>query len=258
MDALDLSIGKLRDYVDKKRKDGRLIREMVCPKTIEELLSGLPIRVGEGAGPPIILKEDTFLELGNPSIGGCSFVLWTNDLSLIKGGQITLIGPGIQESSGKSMPFGQAILLAGKMLREENHLELEKAQYMILGEIEGYMIRSVPRRMWTRVSNKAGGEGFSFEHLGRALMAILRSKLPSLEAMEVIFVTSGKEDIEALESIAVEVEKVTTWFRKLKRSEDGLYECNTDDCDHCEEKTVCDTVREVRVLRNKKRFRKGK
>ena len=70
MEILDLCIGKLRDYVKKKREDGRLIREMVCPKTIEELLSGLPIRVGEAAGPKIILKEDTFVELGNPSIGG--------------------------------------------------------------------------------------------------------------------------------------------------------------------------------------------
>ncbi|MDP2724853.1 MAG: hypothetical protein Q8O44_01130, partial [Syntrophales bacterium] len=137
---------------------------------------------------------------------------------------------------------------------EEGHLELEKAQYLILGEIEGYMIRSVPRRMWTRVSNEAGGKGFSFENLGRALMAILRSKLASVEAMEVLFVTSSKEDIEALESIAVEVEKVTNWFRKLKRSEGGLYECTTDDCDDCEEKTVCDTVREVRVLRKQKAF----
>ena len=254
METLDLCIGKLRDYVEKKRDDGRLIREMVCPKTIEELLSGLPIRVGEAAGPKIILKEDTFVELGNPSIGGCSFVLWTNDLSLVKGGQITLIGPGIQEARGKSLPFGQVILLAGEMLREEDHLQLEKAQYMILGEIEGYMIRSVPRRMWTRVSNEAGGKGFSFENLGRALMAILRSKLASVEAMEVLFVTSSKEDIEALESIAVEVEKVTNWFRKLKRSEDGLYECTADDCDDCEEKTVCDTVREVRVLRKQKAF----
>ncbi|HLA27012.1 MAG TPA: hypothetical protein VJZ49_03885 [Syntrophales bacterium] len=254
METLDLCIEKLRDYVKKKRKDGRQIREMVCPETIEELLAGLPVRVGEAAGPRIILKEDTFVELGNPSIGGCSFVLWTNDLSLVNGGQITLIGPGIQEAGGKSLAFGQVILLAGEMLREEDHLQLEKAQYMILGEIEGYMIRSVPRCMWTRVSNKAGGKGFSFEDLGRALMAILRSKLASVEAMEVLFVTSSKEDIESLESIAVEVEKVSNWFRKLKRNEHGLYECNTDDCNDCEEKAVCDTVREVRVMRKQKAF----
>ena len=252
METLDLCIGKLRDYVEEKRKYGRLIREMVCPETIEELLAGLPIRVGEAAGPKIILKEDTFVELGNPSIGGCSFVLWTNDLSLVKEGQITLLGPCIQEACGKSLPFGQIILIAGAMLREEDHLDLEKAQYMILEEIEGYMIRSVPRRMWTRVSNEAGGKGFSFENLGRALMAILRSKLPSVEALEVLFVTSNKEDVEELDSIAVEVEKVTNWFRKLKRSEDGIYECTADDCDDCPEKTVCDTVREVRVLRKQK------
>ena len=118
MEIIDACIGKLRDYVAEKRKRGRLVREIVCSQATEELLTSLPIRVGAEISPNIILKEDTFVELGNPSIGGCSFILWTNDLSLVKEGQITLIGPCIQESGGKSLPFGQVLMMAGTMLRE--------------------------------------------------------------------------------------------------------------------------------------------
>lgn len=251
MEIIDVCIGKVRDYVAEKRKEGRLVRELVCPQAIEGLLAGLPIRVGGEVSTNIILKEDTFVELGNPSVGGCSFILWTNDLSLVKEEQITLIGPCIQESGGKSLPFGQVLMMAGTRLQEGDHLELEKAQYLLSREIEGYMIRSVPRRMWTRVSNEVGLRGFSFETLGRALMAILKSRLASVEAIEVLFVTSSKEDVEELESIAGEVEKVTNWFRKVRRREDGIYECTTYDCSHCPEKPVCDTIRGLRILRKR-------
>ncbi len=60
------------------------------------------------------------------------------------------------------------------------------------------MIKSIPQHMWSRVSLDAAGKGFNFEILGRALMAIYRSAVPKIEAMEVMFVTSSKEDLQLL------------------------------------------------------------
>ena len=56
--------------------------------------------------------------------------------------------------------------------------------------------------MWSRVSKNAAEKGFCFETLGRALMAIFKSDMPKVQAVEILFVTSSKEDLEQLDNIA--------------------------------------------------------
>ena len=81
---------------------GRPVREFAVPSSVEALKEGLPIRVGPGANPKIILRSETFVELGDPTAGSCAFVLWTDTPSLIRNGRITLIGPDVQEARGAS------------------------------------------------------------------------------------------------------------------------------------------------------------
>jgi CO dehydrogenase/acetyl-CoA synthase beta subunit len=243
--AFDVYVKKIAEYTDEMR-NGRQVRE------VQSLSKNpLSVRVGGGAQPGVILKEDTFVELGSPVTASAAFLLWTEDASIIDDGRIILVGPDIPESEGKSLPFGQVIIAGGAGMDEKNHKTLEWSQN-VSDRIEGYMIRSVPQRVWSRVSRAVAEKGFCFETLGRALMGIIRAEVPALEAIEVLFVTSSKEDVEKLDNIGRQVEKIT---REIKRGQfviedDGAYVCTTGlDCSVCIDKEVCDTIREVVALR---------
>ena len=257
MAIFDVYVKKLAEYVGEMRGKGRQVREIDCPTTISKLVEGLPVRVGPQVSSDLILRGDTFVELGNPEAGSCAFLLWTDNPSLIRDGKITLIGPDIQESSGASLPFGQVLMVGGVGLSEEEHEALEQNQY-IANQIEGYMIRSVSQLMWSRVSKDAAEKGFCFETLGRALMAIFKSETPKVQAMEIVFVTSGKEDVQPLDDIGTQVRKIAKDIVRENWKAKGidLLECTLGwDCGSCPDKPVCDEIKEVITVR-KKRARK--
>jgi CO dehydrogenase/acetyl-CoA synthase beta subunit len=251
MSILDVYVTKVGEYVEDMRAAGRRVTQIQCPSSPAELLDTLPIRVGPGASSGLILRADAFAELGNPEAGSCAFALWTDSPSWINDGRITLIGPDIPESPGASLPFGQIMMAGGANLTEKQHDPLRFAQYAS-DRIEGYMVRSSTRYMWSRVGKDAASKGFCFETLGRALMAILRSDVPDAEAVEVVFVTSAKEDLEPLEQISAQVEKVSTSIiaENWKAKGFDLYECSLGwDCNVCPDRPVCDEIREVIKVR---------
>jgi CO dehydrogenase/acetyl-CoA synthase beta subunit len=254
MAVFDVYIKKIAEYVEAMQAGGRQVRAFDCPGDPERLLNELPVRVGPGAGSGIVLRGNTFAELGSPEAGSCAFPLWTKNTSLVKDGRITLIGPDILESKGASLPFGQILIAAGGKLSEKQHSVLDESQY-VSDQIEGYMIKSTPGRMWTRISNNAAEKGFGFEALGKALMAIYKSHASQIEAMEVVFITSSKEDLRRLDEIAEQVKKISkdiireTW---LARGYDIL-ECTLGwDCGSCPDKPVCDDIKTLITVRKKK------
>lgn len=253
MALFDTYIKKLADYQQELRAKGRQVREIYCPAEVSELTEGLPVRVGSQDSGGIILRGDTFLELGNPDAGSCAFLMWTDKPPLIHDGKITLIGPDIPESPGASLPFGQVLMVGGAGLGEEEHALLEGNQF-IADQIEGYMIKSVSQLMWSRVSRDAAGKGFNFETLGRALMAIFKSSVPKIEAIEVIFVTSSKEDLQLLDKISEQIREISYNITKETWKAKGYdIECTLGwDCRSCEYKPVCDEIREIVTVRKKK------
>lgn len=259
MAIFDAYVRKMAEYVGGMRGKGRQIREFDCPSDPGKLLEELPVHVGPEASSGIILRGDTFVELGSPDAGSCAFLLWTDNPSLVGDGKITLIGPNIQESEGTSLPFGQVLMVGGAGIGKEEHSALEHNQY-IADQIEGYMLRSTSERMWGRVSKDAATKGFDFDTLGKALMSIFKTAVPKVQAIEIIFVTSDKEDVRQLDNIAEQVRKISkditreTW---LARGYDIL-ECTLGwDCNTCSDKPVCDEIREVITVR-KKKTRKAK
>jgi CO dehydrogenase/acetyl-CoA synthase beta subunit len=251
MKASEVHLPRVNDYVAQKKAQGREVREIECDTRGERLAAGLPVRVGPDAGKGVILKEDTFVELGNPSVASCSFVVWTDELSRVVDGRITCIGPDIQHSRGQSLPFAQVVIVSGAELTEQHYPELERTQYTP-DQIQGYMLRSVPRRVWSRVSNEAAARGFCFESLGRALISIFKRRNPLIQAIEVVFVTSSADDVDQLEDIAADVRKFSGEVRKLVRQQDGSYDCVEYDCDSCDDRPACDSVRDwIKVRRDR-------
>lgn len=244
MATFDAQLDKVAAYVEEMQANGTPVRTFACPSTVEDLARALPIRVGPGANPRIILRSDTFVELGDPSAGSCAFILWANTPARLHDGRITLIGPDIPEVPGASLPFGQIVLVGGAGLGPEAHQPLAQSQY-VADQIEGYMVRSSSRNIWSRVSKDAAAKGFCFETLGRALMMLCKSNVPKIEAMETIFVTSGKDDVLRLDAIAGQVREIGKEIVKAHWKARGFdLDCDLD-CRSCHDKQTCDVIREV-------------
>ncbi len=251
MAIFDEHIQSVRAYVAEAVGAGVGLREFDCPSSAGELMAGLPIRVAEGANPGIILRSDVFVELGNPESGSTSMVLWTDDVSLVRDGVITLLGPDIRESPGAKLPFAQIMIVGGKGLTREKHERIQENQH-VSDRIEGYMVRSSARNIWARVSKEAAGKGFSFEVLGRALMGIMKSNVPEVEAMEVIFVTAGREHVRRLDEIAAAAQSIGGQIVKEVWKEKGYdIECDYN-CSTCTHKPVCDEIRDLNAARKVK------
>jgi len=239
-------IAKIREYLR-----GKEVKEIICPSGVEELLEGLPIHVGPGLNPGIILRSETFAELGNPVDGSTGFTLWTEDSALICDGRVSLIGPDIPELEGRSRPFAQVIVLGGKRLNAESQQRIEEYQH-ISDYVEGYMVRSSSRNVWGRISRQAAAKGFTLETLARALMIVIKSNIPEVETMEIVFVTTTRDDLWKLDEIAAGVEDVRKEIITGYWKERG-YDLDCDlDCSSCTSKVTCDDIRDMIRSREKR------
>jgi CO dehydrogenase/acetyl-CoA synthase beta subunit len=257
MSVFDAYIQKVAEYVGALRTKGVETKEFTCIEAPERIKDGLRIQVGPNAHRGIILRSDTYLELGNPLAGSCAFVLWTDKPSHVNDGKVTLLGPDIQESADGSLPFAQILIVGGQELSDRDHESLVQHQY-VSDRIEGYMIKSAPDRVWSRVSKEAAKKGFDFETLGKALLGIVKSEEPRVQAMEIVFVTTSKEDVDGLANIAAQIRKISKDIVKENWKIRGYdIECASD-CSSCGEKVVCDDIREVISVRKKKKKREEK
>jgi CO dehydrogenase/acetyl-CoA synthase beta subunit len=259
MSVFDPYIAETTKYIEQLRKRGLQVKQINCPVSPDQLLAGLPIKVGPKSSGGVILRSDTFVELGNPDAGSAAFFLWTDDIAMLSGCRITLIGPDIPESEGASLPFGQVLIIGGTGLDVSDHSKLEGIQH-VGDQIEGYMIKSVPQRTWSRISREAADKGFNFEMLGKALIYIYKSAVPKIEAMEVLFVTSSKQDLEPLDKIGEQVREIAYNITKETWKAKGYdIECfSAYDCESCPDSAACSEIKEMINVRKKKKASKRK
>ena len=251
MAVFDEHVRAVAEYVATAQEEGISVRRFAAPSSLRDVAGGLPVRVGAGANPGIILRSDTFVELGSPVAGSCALVLWTDAPALLADGRITLIGPDIPEAPHASLPFGQIVMVGGTALGTEECLSLGQAQ-VVADQIEGYMVRSASRQLWSRVSKDAAGRGFRFETLGRALMMLFKSSVAKIEAMEVVFVTSGNADVLRLNEIATPVhERQREMIKEHWKARGYDLDCDLH-CGSCQDKSVCEDVQKMLAARLRK------
>ena len=236
MEVFNEDISWLRGYVESKRAQGRDVRSLDTGKGNQRI----PDFFGKEK-TTIVLSEDTWLELGNPKTSSSAPVLVTDSLDLVRDGAITLIGPDVSEAQG-SLPFAQILLIASNELQDEDYRKINSFQYEL--ELRGYMIKAIPSSLtiWSRVSRESAGEGFSFEILGKAIIAGYKSafKIPSIE---VIFVTSSEEDVEELEDLRHKVTRIISAMNKM-------IEETSLDCSSCEYLRQLGSLRDRLIKQN--------
>ncbi|MGK5091167.1 hypothetical protein WDW89_04015 [Deltaproteobacteria bacterium TL4] len=207
----------------------------------------------EKGRPEIILAKDTAVELGHPSTQSQSLLLLTSKRELVNHGRISLIGPDLDQMPAEpKSPFAQVIMLALKPDSRPDPFDLEKLQFLT-NRIQGYAARSMPGRLWIRVSHRGIEAGLTFRAVGAALSELYQSEFQEVEAVEVAFVTSSALEVEGLKSIAQEAAILSGQHKKLAINSDGDLECSDMSCKTCDENEVCDDLREVLVIKKRRK-----
>jgi hypothetical protein len=80
-------------------------------------------------------------------------------------------------------------------------------------------------------------------------MAAYTNDFSAVQSTEVVFVTRSEEDVEALRQIATEANILSGRHKKLFLGADGDIECSELNCETCDEKPVCDSLRDVVIKR---------
>ncbi len=235
MGLFDKQYQEIKAFLSRKQNE----------RNVTELLHPHETRWPSEKNRNLVLGPDTAVELGNPRDASASFLLWVNDPSLLKNGRISVVGPDLPQLIGQRVPFGRVVIVGGTDFNAENsydrYREMELLRYDI--HMKGYMMRAVSQygREWSRVSREALEKGFSFEVLGGAIVDQYRS-LSYIRAVEVIFVTAGRDDVQTLGQTG---EGVLSIISAMNKMADEM----SFDCDTCEYTAVCGDVAELRSMR---------
>jgi len=197
----------------------------------------------------IVLTEDTAIELGHPQTESAAFILLTDDKSKVNDGQVTVIGPDLDQTSEKKLAFGKVILLAVDNYDHDQlfdrYAELDQVRHNAI--LEGYMLRAVPQDMreWSRISRQAVKRGINFKKMAGAINDLYHAQ-EGVTAVETIFVTKGSAEVGALKEIGTKVGRIVAAMNKM------AFEMHLD-CHGCEFEDVCEEVGELRKMRDQKK-----
>jgi len=253
MDIFDDTIGEVKKWF---RRKGDEVNRQDCTALLDQNSANFSARGDEesASGPPIILREDTHIELGHPTVGSCNAALATSDVTLIESNQVSLLGPDIPETDEAQLPFAQIVLASCK----SDIVDISALMERVLpraAQSREYMIRSIPNLIWSRVSKAGARSGFSLLGLACRLIASLKYQCKAIGSVEVMFVTSCRGDVAELSECVEAARRKLRLYKTYRPMPDGTHECETAlDCETCEEQPVCYSLREIIRIRKGSRI----
>ncbi|MFH1540167.1 MAG: hypothetical protein ABIH66_14525 [bacterium] len=243
-------VRRVREFLDGRKKQTTVVEKPIGAVTLAGEFGFTEKKKGK---PEVILSEDTAVELGHPSTASKHILLVTFQSELINNGRISIVGPNLDALDGsKKHPFAQVIMIAAYPGRAPDPFELDNAQFL-MHRLPGYMVRSVPGRLWVRISDAGRAKELTLKTVGSALIAAYMGDFEGVAGAEVVFVTSSDEDVETLSRVATEAEILSGRHKKLVLGVDGEVECTELNCDTCDEQETCDSLRDVVIKRRKRR-----
>jgi len=205
------------------------------------------VPVGEG-GSSLLLKADTAIELGPPGRASCAFALPTSTAALVGDAAATHVGPDITDLSG-SYDFALVVIASGANLDESACGEFMRA-VVTLKSVPGFMVRGAEGRLWCRVGRQARARGLSVAAICAALYDACRSRVAAAQSVEFVVVIAAPEVVRELEAIYAGWQGVMRTVRQHRAVGEDAYECRSEsDCEDCPDQAVCDTIREIIVIR---------
>ena len=236
MNILNSIIHNVKDYMEEKKSS----------LPYSEFEAQKPVAWEKAESNNIILLPDLGAELGHPDLASVSFLTWTSDKSLVEDNKITIIGPDIHEASQSGLPFGKVVIAEVEGFDEHNAVDRNREMYLSKFDIslQGFMLKSASAYMaeWCRISKEAVHQGFSLEHIGSAMIQELK-KSDYVKAVEVLFVTSSKEDVNQLYDMGNRSVRTVNAMSKMVNE-------MSYDCGACEFQDICDDAEELKNIRD--------
>lgn len=250
---LEKVIQDIREFITNCKEKKKDVSEYTLRSTPSQFFTSLGIDVGVDKHKAIILQEDTLLELGGVNHASFSLIYPTEVKDLIKNGKITLIGPELISPEGyTSLNFGILILIYCAQVSKKNCAKLRETTFLSNG-IQGFMIRTVPRRFWCRISKDITSY-FSFEFLANAIHHLYNEKFPNMgKNIEIIMLNESKEILEEFNHIIdpLRIRLNLRWKKKVEEWKKRI-DCDYDwECQECPYIETCDEIRDILEKRNK-------
>ena len=242
------TVQKIRDFLEQEQNSGKSLFSYQSLLSQDNSLINSKIKIGLNEYKEIILEEETGLELGGMNRKSFSMVIPINSINLIDHGKITLLGREVNKITEPDIDFGIILLLE---LYDNDEDELRQLNFISNG-IEGFSIRTIPRRFWCRISKSALQKGFSFKFLGNAIIYLYKRKFKEVvKSIEVIFINSYPSSIEQFvvltsDILSKEKEKWKKKFDEWRKRIDCDYDWGCEICPYREE---CYNVKQVLVSR---------
>lgn len=246
-------IENIRNFIVKEKKSGKLSTSYLANANPIEYFTSSGISVGLDENKEIILQEETHLELGGMNKRSFSITIPNIDLNLIEDGNITVIGPEINQIMDSNVDFGLFILIGVNDISKNEYYSLRSLNFLSNG-IEGFSIRTIPRRFWCRISNDVFIKKFSFEFLANAIIYLYKQRFKDIiEKIEILIICSYPDSIEEFIKISSDITnrfreewkaKIDEWKKKI--------DCEYDwGCEICPYKEECYDIKQVLVEREK-------
>ena len=246
------TIEKIRHFLSQDFQPKRNVHSFIIKSNQIEYFNDLKINVNLENHKEIILKEETILELGGENRSSFSLAFPTSDINNIQDGKITLIGPEVSETSENTLDFALLILI-GYEQKSVKYFDTLREFNFVSNGIEGFMIRTIPRRFWCRISRTIKDK-FSFEFLGNAIYYLYKQKFKkTVKSIEIIFIVSYPDLIEEFKELTSDLRKQieSNWKEKIENWKKRI-DCDYDwDCDECPYYETCEDIKEVLIERNK-------
>jgi len=242
----------LKDFAEQQKESGKEVKIYRRKEDPFKFFKKLKIDVGLESNKKIVLQEETKLELGGVNKNSFSIVHLTHEIEYVEDGKIMLLGLEINELKELNVDFGIFVLIGVKQdLTEEVNALLTHLNFISNG-IEGFSIRSIPRRFWCRISEKVVNKGFSFEFLGNAIMYLYKEKFKAfIDSIEIFFVNYYADLMkEFIKLISVTYDQIREkWKNKIEAWKKKV-DCNYDwGCEICPFQVECNKIKEVLVER---------
>jgi len=244
-------IEKIRDFLEKEQNSGKTLFSYRFDSKHDNLGTNSKIKVGLSGYKEIILEEETGLELGGVNRKSFSIIFPISDIRLVENGKISLLEREINKIVDTHIDFGMMILIGINNATDKEIDELRQLNFLSDG-IEGFSIRTIPRRFWCRISTSALKKGFSFEFLGKAIISLYEQKFDGLiKSIEVIFINSYQDSIEQfiVHSSDIQSKSKEKWKKKIEAWRKRI-DCDYNwGCEICPYREECYNVKQVLVSR---------
>ncbi|MFX1329044.1 MAG: hypothetical protein ACFE91_13035 [Promethearchaeota archaeon] len=245
----------LRNFINSESQKGKNVIIYEKNSNPLQLFENLNIKVELDKHKDIILEEETSFELGGIKRKSFSLVYPFSNMDFIKdinNGRITLIGLECKDILDLFTDFGMIILIGVKNISEKYYESLKQFN-LISNGIEGFLIRTIPRKFWCRISKNIRPH-FSFEFLGNAIFYLYKQKFKDLiKSMEIFFINSYPELIDEIIEISskITIAQNKKWLKKIEEWKKRI-DCEYDwGCEICPYQEECYGIKQVLLEREK-------